>query len=175
MKKILNSLFAVSAAMLLTVATFAQDRDNYDQRVVTDQAQIQKLGTDLNVRTPATKDQTVGWSETAYGYTGMYVMDKADYMVSYDKKGNYIETFRKKEWNDPAVSSSFKTAFGASQYKDSEITSYWEAADPNRKGYYVELKDKSGKKSRMWADDKGKFYDKPYNSTDDKAKTPNGN
>jgi hypothetical protein len=87
-------------------------------------------------------------------------MNDQNYMVRYDRQGNYVESLTRREWNDK-VSPTTRTAFSNSTYKDQQVTGYWEVTDPGRKGSYFELSDKDGKRSRVWADDKGTFTPRP--------------
>jgi len=167
MKKIMNYTLGMMC-MLLSSAAFSQS-----QPVAADQAHSQMMMKDLNTRNPKTMDQTVDWRNTDYGYSGMYSVDNENYMTRYDKKGNYVETLTKKDWNDGNVPTDLKTSFDKSMYKDAQVTSYWQVSDANQKGYYIEMNDSRGKSSNMWVDGSGKFTATPYTTKPIKTKGSN--
>jgi hypothetical protein len=137
---------------------------------VTDPMVSDRLGRDLNTRNSATQSQTVNWYQTNYGYTGNYAVGSANYMARYDQQGTYVETLRRTEWNTSTVPNTLVNAYGQSPYKNHTVTGYWSVTDPGKSGYFLELKDKSGASSTVWADGQGKFTTAPYSST---TATPN--
>lgn len=164
MKRMINYFSCMMLTALLTTTVFAQVKQGVQEpRPLTDKTMSQRLQKDLNTRNAKTGDQSIDWSDSGNGYYGTYSIDQTNYMTRYDKKGNYVETLTRKEW-DENVSSSLRTSFDESPYKGNQVNSYWEVSDPNKKGYYMEMSDPTGKVSRVWADDKGKFSDTPYNS-----------
>lgn len=132
---------------------------------VTDPMVSDRLAKDLSTRNSATASQTINWYQTNYGYTGNYAIGSANYMTRYDQQGNYVETFRRGEWTNSNVPASLANAYGQSPYKDQTITGYWSVTDPGKSGYYLELRDKNGVTSSVWADSQGKFTTSPYSST----------
>lgn len=168
MKKVIYYFSCIAASMLLTQAVYAQTQnqaiDKNAPRSLTDPAMSERLQKDLNTRNTQTTNQPISWFDSGDGYYGTYSNEDQNYMTRYDKKGNYIETMRRKEWND-MVPSDLRSSFDQSSYKSQLVTNYWEVSDPNRKGYYLELNDNSGKITKVWADDKGNFSTTPYKAT----------
>jgi hypothetical protein len=132
---------------------------------VTDPMVSDRLAKDLSTRNTATASQTINWYETSYGYTGNYAIGSANYMARYDQQGNYVETLRRTEWNNTNVPNALLNAYGQSPYKDQTVTGYWSVTDAGKSGYYLELRDKNGVSSNVWADSQGKFTTLPYSST----------
>ncbi len=171
MKKIVNNFLTIVAATMLTITSYAQMADNSELPMVSDQKIIKNLPEGMDDRVSIATDQPVEWSKTKYGYAGSYRLDETNYMATYDNESHYIETYVKIDWNNPKVSSVMKGSLLKSLYKNYEVTSYWESSDPEENGYYLELKDKTGKQFNVWADTEGNFYDRPYEY---EVKTPNG-
>ncbi|MEO7988530.1 MAG: hypothetical protein ABI663_03255 [Chryseolinea sp.] len=162
MKKIINNSLALAVASMLTLTSYAQMADNSDLLVVTDQKQSKNRPAGLDERVTIATDQPVEFSQSLYGYTASYMLGDTYYMATYDNQSHYIDTYKKIDWNDAEVSSLVKSALLISSYKGQEVTSYWESSNPSENGFYLEVKDKSGKLSSIWADAKGNFYDRPY-------------
>jgi|GEM_PF-1202637 len=165
MKKIMNHAAFLFLAVLLSNFGFAQDvtqRQTMDKSLMTDPTKSQQFLNDLNRRDPNTVNQNIEWTDNEYGHYGTYSLDNVNYMTRYDQKGNFQGTYRKKDWSDASVPASLKSSFDKSTYKGSDVSSYWESADPTNKTYYFELSNDKGKNSKVWADDKGKFSTKPY-------------
>lgn len=139
-------------------------------QLVTDPMVSDRLGKDLNTRNPATQTQTVKWYQTDYGYTGSYAIGSANYMARYDQQGNYVEMLRRNEWSNATVPTTLANAYGQSPFKNHTVTGYWSVTDPGKSGYFLELRDKNGVTSTVWADGQGKFTTAPYSST---TATPN--
>jgi hypothetical protein len=137
---------------------------------VTDPMVSDRLARDLSSRNSATQTQTIDWYQTHYGYTGTYAIGSANYMARYDQQGNYVETLRRSAWSNATVPNTLVNAFGQSPYKEHTITGYWSVTDPGKSGYFLELRDKNGASSSVWADSQGKFTTAPYSST---TSTPN--
>jgi len=103
------------------------------------------------------------WKSSNYGYYGTYFKDSVEYMALYDKDGKYEETLTKKQWNDNAP-AKLRSSYDQSSYKLQKITGYWEVADPDRKGYYLELSDGENQSSEIWANEDGNFSETPLNA-----------
>jgi len=162
MKRIANSFLAVVGATMLTITTYGQMANNPDLMVEVDQEQTNNLPMGLDPRVSIATDQPVEWSKSAYGFAGSYMLDNTHYMAIYDNESHYVETYMKVDWSKPEVSSIVKQSLLASGYKAQTVMAYWVSSDPDEYGYYLELKDKNGKHSSIWADTKGNFYDRPY-------------
>jgi hypothetical protein len=132
---------------------------------LTDQMMGDKMLKDLNARNSLTANQPVSWYQTGYGFYGNYAQNNVNYMTRYDAQGNYVETLRQQDWNNANVPTTLRNAYGQSSYKDQSVTGYWSVTDPGKSGYYLELKDKNGASSRIWADGQGKFTTQPYPSS----------
>lgn len=164
MRKIMMNINCILLFALIMNIGFAQTQpgqpqaQQQDPRPLSDQTMSQRLLKDLNTRNAQSANQPVSWWDSGYGYYGTYTIDDMEYMTRYDRSGNYVETLTKKEWNN---STPIMSAYNQSQYKDQQVTGYWEVSDPsNRKGYYLELGDK-GRTSRVWVNDQGKFSTTP--------------
>lgn len=155
MKKIIRYASAIVFTMALTNLSFAQDA------VLTSNPRSEMMVKDLNARNPSTLNQKIDWMSNEYGNNGMYTINNVNYMTRYDNEGNYIETYQKREWSDDATPEILKSSYSKSNYKDSNVTSYWEGSDSSKKGYYLEVTDARGKLSKVWVDDKGKFSSAP--------------
>lgn len=179
MKKILHfvSCLALSG---ITIVTYAQSQEQTTptplpvqstgttpqaQKRVTDAMVSERLGKDLSTRASGIENQTISWYETNYGYTGNYAIGSAQYMARYDQQGNYVETLRRSNWNNSNVPATIINAYGQSPYKDQNVTGYWSVTDPNKTGYYLQLRNKTGATSSVWVDGQGKFTTAPYSST----------
>jgi hypothetical protein len=155
-------------AGLISGAAFAQStpstsESKYEPRSLNDRTVSDRLQKDLYTRNSNIANQPITWYDMGDGYYGTYSSNNQNYMTRYDKKGSYIETMTKKEWNDN-VPESVKNSFNSSNYKGQQVTGFWEVTDTDRKGYYLELSDDKGKVSRVWANDKGELSTKPYGS-----------
>jgi hypothetical protein len=162
MKKILTNLFTIAGASLITISSYAQMADNSELLDVIDLKQNNNLPAGLDPRISIATDQPVEWSKSPYGYAASYTLDNTHYMATYDNESHYVETFKKIDWTSLEVSSVVKYSILTSAYKDQKVIAYWESSDPTEYGYYLEIKDKTGKQSNIWADTKGNFYNKPY-------------
>jgi hypothetical protein len=162
MKKIINFISSTLLFALIVNVTYAQTQQQSQQqnpqepKTLTDRAMSQRISADLNNRNARVGNNPVSWYDAGYGYYGTYTIDSTKYM----KKGNYMQTLTKKEWGNQ-VPPSLMTAFNQSQYKDQTVDGYWEVSDFGRKGSYLELTDNSGKKSRVWVNEQGKFSTSP--------------
>lgn len=165
MKKIIAYFSCIVVCGMLSFSANAQTPstqvDPNEPVKLTDPTVSKRLATDWNTRNSKMKDVPVEWYNSNDGYYGRYSNESMDYMTRYDKKGNYVETMRKKDWND-GVPSDLKSSFENSNYKTHKVSSYWEVSDPNRKGYYMELTDDQGKNSKVWVDEKNNFSTSPY-------------
>lgn len=154
------ALCATLATSTLGQAQVAPVDKNAPQKL-TDASMSKRLAEDWHTRNSTLKNQAIDWFDSNDGYFGTYSIENKDYMSRYDKKGVYIETMNRKEW-DETIPMSIKSAFDNSEYKSQQVTSYWEVSDPYRKGYYMELKDDQDKVTRVWADDYGNYSTTPY-------------
>ncbi|CAN5253450.1 hypothetical protein BH09BAC3_BH09BAC3_19650 [soil metagenome] len=162
MKKMRNYFSALAICVAFVTVTAAQDA------ILITNPKSEMMLKDLNTRNPNTVNQKVDWVSNEYGNSGMYTVNNVNYMTRYDGDGNYIETYKKRDWNDAELPASLKSAFNSSNYKDSNVTSFWESSDYTNKGYYMELTDRSGQASKVWVDDKGKFNTTPGRTTGSK-------
>jgi hypothetical protein len=161
MKKITKYFSSLMLAALLTNVTFAQTSDaKQDQpypRILEDKATSERLQKDWKKRNATIQSQSVQWFEIGDGYYGSYTQDNNKYMTLYDLDGNYIKTYKKVDWSTVPATASIKSTYDLSNYKSQKVTSYWEATDPDLKGYYFEITDDQGKVSRVWANETGEF------------------
>ena len=132
-----------------------------EPKAVEDQSMNELLESDLNFRNSEIGTPIITWWDSGDGYYGAYSRGSEEYRSCYDKKGNYIQTLVRKNWNDNSVPTSIKSAYGRSSYNLKQVTSYWEVTDVLTVGYYFELVDDQNKASKVWADGKGKFSNKP--------------
>lgn len=173
MKNIIKSgCFLLS--LLISTSLFSQTKNTKDDKKMSDKEMNDKLVKDVNNRHPETAKSVIIWDNNEYGYDGTYSVNNMNYMIRYDKNGKYIETLTKRNW-DNTVPSNIRSSYDNSPYKSYKIDSYWEVNDPDRKSYYMHLKDKDGKSQKVWMDDQGKLYEKPNHDkkTSDKKKAGN--
>jgi hypothetical protein len=169
MKKI---AYLISFIMLLGQASWAQtnpspqpnQQGKQEPRTLSDKNMSSKLQQDLGSRNKQLNNQQVSWYDAGYGYYGTYDLDGKSYMERYDRQGNYVETLTRRDW-DNTIPSSSRTAFDNSAYKGQQVIGYWESTNPQNKHSYFELRDNTGKTSRVWADDNGKFGPQPSPSS----------
>ena len=98
--------------------------------------------------------RVVSWWDSGNGFIYKSTGETNAYLTRFDKQGNYVETLKRKIWND---SSLLQPSFQQSQYKQHRVISYWEVSDVNKKGYYLEMSDSKNQSSSVWVDDLGKF------------------
>jgi hypothetical protein len=161
MKKITYLLSNLMIVLSLASTTFGQTKDPVP---LNDATVSQRLDKDFDSRNADLSNAIVNWYSTDYGYYGTYSNNNQDYMIRYDKNGNYIETLTKKDWSKD-VPADLKNSYDKSSYKDGNVKGYWQVSDPNRKGYYLEVEGKDGKTSRVWADSNGQFSERPSTTT----------
>lgn len=149
-------------AVMIGVTAHAQMANNLDMLVEVDEKQVSNLPIGLDPRVSVATDQPVEWSKSQYGFAASYRLDNTYYMATYNQESHYVETYKKVDWNSAEVSSVVKQALLVSSYKNHEVVGYWVSSDPEEYGYYLEIKDKTGKQSAIWADTKGNFYNRPY-------------
>ncbi len=143
-------------SVVMTQATFAQTEQQAARRV-SDKKMSERLQRDWSGRNSQHKDVAVSWYESNDGGVyGLYDADNQNYMSNYDAQGNYIQTYKKQDWNNN-VPTELKSSFDRSSYQSREVKNFWQATDGDQRGYYMELSDGS----RLWADDKGKISDVP--------------
>ena len=121
----------------------------------------QQLIKQLSDRIPETKNETVAWAGTDYGYVATYSVDNIEYMTVYDRSGNYVETFSKQAWDD-RVPDVIKMEFDNSAYNAYAVNRFWEGIHTNNKHYYLEMLDKNGSSKNAWCDENGRFSDIPF-------------
>ena len=155
MKKITYLISCLTLSTILTTTLFAQPQP------LTDRGMANTLRADFDSRNSTVPDIEVNWYNSDYGYYGTYSMGNQHYITRYDKDGNYIETFNKKDWtqNAPVV---IKNSFNKSAFNNLKVVTYWEVTDSGRNGYYLELQDSNGKIINIWGDEKGRFSAVPY-------------
>ncbi len=170
MKKITKYFSCIILAALLANETFAQtsgvQQDQTYPRVLEDKSASERLQKDWKKRNSTIQNQPVQWFDLGEGFYGSYTNDNTKYMALYDEDGNYVQTFRKTDWNNVPATASIKSSYDLSNYKSQEVSSFWEVSDPNMKGYYFEIADDKGKVSHVWANETGEF-----STTVPKAKT----
>ncbi len=149
-------LSCIVLSVTLATAAFAQTtpEKQYPQKS-SDKTVNDRLQKDWSKRNAKNLDQTVQWYELGDGYYGNYMNSDSEYVSYYDKKGTYVQSYKKGDWGN--VSPTLKSFYDNSEYKNQEVTGYWENSEANKKGYYLELKDDQDKMSRVWVDENGKF------------------
>ena len=161
MKKLFYSFSFLLVSALLVNNAYAQTQQSQTSPRLYDKAMGERLQKDLNNRTADISNQQLDWFESKDGFHTNYSINNEEYMSRYDKQGNYIESMRKRTWDDQ-VPMDIRTSFDKSAYKAQNVSGYWEVSDLDRKGYYMELKDDNGKVTNVWVDDKGRFSSIPY-------------
>lgn len=151
MKKITFYLSALLLTVLFTNVSMAQT----NPRQVTDQSVVDRLNKDWTSRNQNNPNPSINWYQRGDGYYGTYNHNNTPYMTFYDKDGKHFQTYKKSDWNK--VPTTLRSSFNASQYKDQDVKAFWESADPNKKGYYLEVEDDQGNLSHVWVDDRGQF------------------
>ncbi len=119
-----------------------------------------QLTEDLNNRFAFTRSAPVVWDQTEYGYDATYAEQGQEYMSRYDVNGNYVGTLKRSEWNDD-VPSEVRAGYDKSRYKTYKVVSFWEMADKDSRGYYIQATDPRGAIQRIWVDQKGTVSDYP--------------
>jgi len=140
-----------------------------EPRALSDKNMSSRLQKDIGKRNASLGNTPVSWYDAGYGYYGTYALNDQNYMVRYDRNGNYVETLTRREWNDE-IPQATRDAFTSSEYNGQRVTGYWEVTDPGRQGSYYELSGTDGKTSRVWADGTGKFSTQPAASTGTRPK-----
>jgi hypothetical protein len=125
----------------------------YAQAPVKIQDQVDSL-TDVKTLKAAYHPRAISWWDCGNGFIYKYTIENTKYMTRFDKQGNHIETLIQKVWND---SSTLRPSFLQSKYKQHRVISYWEVADENKKGYYLEMSDDKNQNSSVWVDNQGNF------------------
>lgn len=168
MKKIINLFSSILMLALIANVALAQTQPQQSQqqnpqepKTLSDRTMSQRMSADLNNRNAKVGNNPVAWYDAGYGYYGTYTIDSMQYMTLYDRKGNYMQTLTKKEWGNSQIPPTVTSAFNQSEYKDQNVDGYWEVNDFGKKGYYLELSDNQGKKSRVFMNDQGKFSTSP--------------
>lgn len=175
MKKSVNYLSAALMSLLVTGVAYAQTPSPAPvptphgmPTTLNEPTMNQRLQTDLTERNSSIGETPVTWWDSENSYNGTYSINNVDYMATYDKKGNYVGSYRKGQWSE--VPASFRTSYDQSLYKGQNVTGYWESADPKMKGYYLELDNGKGRSSRVWVDDKNKYLTTPPMGNGNKPK-----
>jgi lipopolysaccharide export LptBFGC system permease protein LptF len=173
MKKTIKYFACILAAGAWSQTTEAQSltanetKPTQHEIYTLDSTRNQRMETDLNKRNSMSKNHPVRWKESGNGFNGTYSSNNVQYMARYDNDGDYMETFTKKEWNENAP-AKLRSSFAQSDYKTQRVTEYWEVTDPNRRGYYLELRDDLNKPSTVWVNEEGKFSTSPSNVNGEK-------
>lgn len=126
-----------------------------------DDAMNQRLIKHLADNIPETRNETVTWTGTYYGYLATYIIENVSGMTLYDRSGNYVETFSKQAWDD-RVPSIIKMEFENSPYDSFSVEGFWEGTGNSSKHYYLEMIDKNSSSKNVWCDENGKFSDVPF-------------
>jgi hypothetical protein len=149
-----NILAIIGLLLLLAVLAKAQGiTDKMSAADINSQ-----LLSDLYKRNPDTKKEVIVWDNSSTGYDALYTINNSDFLTHYDEKGNYVETRQKKEWN-ANVPATVRNSYDKNFNRQYTVETYWEVNDPDRKGYYLELKDRKGQAKNIWVDHQGKVYD----------------
>ena len=98
--------------------------------------------------------RVISWWDSGNGFICRSAGEINSYLTRFDKEGNYVETLKRKIWND---SSMLQPSFQQSQYRQHRVISYWEVSDVNKRGYYLEMSDSKNQITGVWADELGKF------------------
>ncbi len=158
MKKITKYFCCFMLAALLANVTFAQtsgsQKDQPHPRILEDKSVSERLQKDWKKRNSTIQTQPVQWFELGEGFFGTYENNDSKFQALYDQDGNYIQTYKKSDWNNATASA--KAAYDISMYKNQPVLSYWEVYDADKRGYYLELND-HGKISHVWLNDAGEF------------------
>jgi hypothetical protein len=142
----------------LTSAVYAQTTgQDYSQTSSQNELPAVQLKTVL-------KPMALSMWDSGNGFVCKYVVDNVYYIIRFDKAGRYVETLKKKVWNDQ-IPNSLLVAFLRSDYKSQKVMVYWEVIDPDRIGYYIEMKDSRNRASCVWVDGHGKFSIIPLTDT----------
>ncbi|NJN27031.1 MAG: hypothetical protein HC819_14170 [Cyclobacteriaceae bacterium] len=125
----------IALVMLLSLfsmaSIFAQHNDKKSDMPQYDEM-TKKSNDDLLKRYPGAKDRDVTWERGKDKYnTAFYNMDNTDYMTRYDDKGNWVETYSRRDWNED-VPETIRNSYNHN-YKDMEVESYWELKDAKNK------------------------------------------
>jgi hypothetical protein len=169
-------LFLAAIGVITTL--MAQTQASSGPEKVTDPDILKRLQTDLNFRNSELRnsqayDQQVDWVDNGNGYSGYYNLNGDDWMICYDKDVEYMETFRKDNWNDSRLPATLRKAYSQSLFKDNKVTSFWIVADTERKGYFLETVDKNGKTMSVWVDQNGEFITMPPKNPNKKVASDN--
>jgi len=169
MKKMISYIVCTMICAIFMNLSFVQaqqsaEKDNNVSRKLTDPEMSLKLTKDWKARNTKMTNQVVNWYQSEHGYYGTYSNENKDYRSRYDKQGKYVETMVKKDWNDK-VPADVKSSFNKSRFNMQQVTSYWEVTDISKKGYLMELKDKDGNMTNVWADENGNITTSPYLSS----------
>jgi len=159
----INYIICILSATIVMHAAEAQSAKSKRGIPTTDTTICQRMQRDLNSRNSTMGSKQIDWRSSSYGYYGTYFKDSVEYMARYDKNGHYEETLAKKEWNDN-VPSKLRSSYNQSSYNLQKVTGYWEVADPDRKGFYLELSNGENQSSEIWANEDGNFSETPVNA-----------
>ena len=131
-----------------------------DPNSVSDTELASRLSDDLRKKNPSLGDNSIYWFTMSNGYYGTYTIGDDNYMTFYSTKGVYVRSYRRGNWDEGNVPLELKSAFNKSKYKDQSVTGFWIISDPGVKGYYLEVQDKQGNVSKIYANENGKFSTK---------------
>ena len=166
MKGLLGFISGLALSLLLTTILGAQTvikkpsgKNQFAN--MPDNEMNQQLIKQLSDRIPETRNETIAWTGTDYGYVATFSVDNIEYMTVYDRSGNYVETFSKQAWDD-RVPDVIKMEFDNSAYNTYTVHRFWEGIHTNNKHYYLEMLDKNGSSKNAWCDENGRFSDIPF-------------
>src|SRR5690349_13759398 len=98
--KMLKSVLTCTALVLLlqaqaqtpTQTPTQSQTQNQEPRALSDKTMSDRLQKDVTTRNSSLGTTPVTWYDAGYGYYGTYSLNDQNYMVRYDRTGNYVET-----------------------------------------------------------------------------------
>lgn len=167
MKILIGFAAGLTLSVLLTTVLGAQTAakipltKNQVGKNMPDSDMNERLIQHLADKIPETKNESIAWLGTDYGYSATYSIDNVGYMTLYDRSGNYLETFSKQAWDD-RVPDIIKMEFDNSAYNVCTVTGFWEGTTADNRHYYMEMMDKDGLSRYAWCDENGRFSEVPF-------------
>jgi hypothetical protein len=152
---------------LVVLATFGQDpgktppeKDVFTPSMA-NKTFNQRLIANLADKVPETKNVTVSWSVSRYGYVATYVIENVPYLTLYSTAGEFVESFRKLPWDD-RVPEVIRMEFDNSEYNSFTVMGFWESVRKSNKHYFFQMQDKQSVSWNAWCDENGKFSKVPF-------------